>query len=80
METLDAREARDKLDSLLDETAASHKPVRIQGHRSNGVLVNEEDWNAMQETVYLLSIPGLRESIREGLDTPIDQCEKEPGW
>ena len=80
METLNAREAREKLDSLLDETAASHEPVRIQGPRSSGVLVNEQDWNAMQETLYLLSVPGMRDSIREGLDAPLGQCEKEPGW
>ena len=80
MVTLNTSEAREKLDTLLDETAASHEPVRITGPRSNGVLVNEEDWNAIQETLHLLSIPGMRESIREGLNTPVEDCEKEPGW
>jgi antitoxin YefM len=74
-----ASEAREKLYRLLDETAAAHEPVLITGPRSNAVLVGEEDWNAVQETL-LLSIPGMRESIREGLATPIDACEDEPGW
>jgi antitoxin YefM len=80
MNTMNASEAREKLYRLLDETAAAHEPVLITGPRSNGVLVGEEDWNAIQETLHLLSVPGMRESIREGLATPVDECEKEPGW
>jgi PHD/YefM family antitoxin component YafN of YafNO toxin-antitoxin module len=52
----------------------------ITSLRANAVLVPEEDWNAIQETLYLLSVPGMRESIRVGLETPIEECEKEPGW
>ena len=80
MTVVNTSEARDKLDRLLDEAAAAHEPVLITGPRSNGVLVGEEDWNAIQETLYLLSIPGVRESIAEGIITPVDLCEKEPGW
>lgn len=80
MNSMNASEARQKLYRLLDETADAHEPVLITGPRSNAVLVGEEDWNAIQETLYLLSIPGMRESIREGLATPVDECEKEPGW
>jgi antitoxin YefM len=80
MQTMNASEAREKLYRLLDETAAAHEPMLITGPRSNAVLVGEEDWNAIQETLHLLSIPGMRESIREGLTTPVDECEKEPGW
>lgn len=80
MQTLKASEAREKLYRLLDETAAAHEPVLITGPRSNAVLVGEEDWNAVQETLHLLSIPGIRESIREGMAAPIDACEDEPGW
>ena len=80
MITMNASEAREKLYRLLDETATAHEPVLIVGPRSNGVLVGEEDWNAIQESLHLLSIPGIRESIREGLVTPVDECEKEPGW
>ena len=80
MRRMNASEAREKLYRLLDETAAAHEPMLITGRRSNAVLVGEEDWNPIQETVHLLSVPGMRESIREGLARPVDECEKEPGW
>ena len=80
MNSLNASEAREKLYRLLDELSDAHDPVLITGPRSNAVLVAEEDWNAIQETLHLLSVPGMRESIREGLATPVDQCAKEPGW
>jgi antitoxin YefM len=80
MATFTASEARSKLYRLIDETAASHQPILITGKRANAVLVSEEDWRAIQETVYLLSIPGMRESIREGLDTPIEECAKALDW
>ena len=80
MNSMNASDARERLDKLLDETASGHEPVLIRGLRSNAVLVGEEDWNAIQETLHLLSVPGMRESIIDGLATPVDQCEKEPGW
>jgi prevent-host-death family protein len=63
MNTVNANEAREKLDRLLEETTAAHQPVLIRGPRANAVLVGEEDWNAIQETLYLLSVPGMRDSI-----------------
>jgi antitoxin YefM len=54
--------------------------VQITGKRGSAVLISERDWNALQETVYLLSIPGMRESIREGLEVPIDECSETPDW
>ncbi len=69
MNSVTASDAREKLDRLLDEAASAHEPVLITGPRTNGVLVSESDWNAIQETLYLLSVPGMRESIREGLET-----------
>jgi antitoxin YefM len=80
MTTLSASDARHRLYRLLDETAEAHEPVLITGPRSNAVLISEEDWRALEETLYLLSVPGMRESIREGLATPLEQCETEPGW
>ena len=80
MATLTASEARSKLYRLIDETAASHEPILITGKRVNAVLVSEEDWRAIQETVYLLSIPGMRESIKEGLIAPIEECAKDLDW
>jgi len=80
MPTLTASEARSKLYRLIDETATSHQPILITGKRANAVLVSEEDWRAIQETVYLLSIPGMRESIREGMNTPIEECVRDLDW
>jgi prevent-host-death family protein len=80
MTSMNASEAREKFYRLLDEASSDHEAVLITGPRSNAVLVGKEDGNSIQETLYLLSIPGMRESIAEGLATPIDRCEKEPGW
>jgi len=80
MTILNATEARSKLYSLIDETASSHKPIVITGKRSNAVLVSEEDWDAISETLFLLSIPGMRESIKEGLNEDLSQCSKELDW
>jgi len=78
--TMSATEARKHLYKLLDEVSQSHEPVQITGKRGNAVLVSEEDWRAVQETLYLVSIPGMRESILEGMATPSDELEDEPGW
>jgi prevent-host-death family protein len=75
-----ASDAREKLYRLLDETSIAHEPVLITGPRANAVLIGEEDWNAIQETLYLLSVPGLRESIQEGMKTPVEDCEIQPRW
>ena len=80
MAGITATEARSNLYRLIDETAESHQPIVIMGKRNKAVLVAEEDWAAIQETLYLLSIPDMRESIREGMATPIDQCDKELDW
>lgn len=80
MTSVTATDARSQLYRLLDEVAQSHEPVLITGKRTNAVLIAEEDWRAIQETMYLLNIPGLRESIVEGLQTPLDECAAEVGW
>jgi len=80
MRALTATEARANLYRLLDEAADSHEPIQITGKRNNAILIAEDDWNAVQETLYLLSIPGMRDSIREGFNTPIDETSEEPGW
>jgi len=80
MTTLTASSARAKLYKLLDEAAASHEPVQITGRRGNAVLISEDDWRAIQETLYLLSIPGMRESIRKGLKTPVKKCARKLNW
>ena len=80
MTTLTASKARAQLYRLLDKTAASHEPLQITGRRSSAVLLSEEDWRAIQETLYLVSIPGMRESIRRGLKTPIGKCSGKLRW
>jgi PHD/YefM family antitoxin component YafN of YafNO toxin-antitoxin module len=80
MTTINATEARSKLYSLIDETAESHKPIVIKGKRSNAVLLSEADWNAINETLYLVSIPGMRESIMEGMAADVDDCSQELDW
>lgn len=80
MTSLTASTARATLYHLLDQTAASHQPVQITGRRASAVLVSVEDWQAIQETLHLLSIPGMRESIRTGLKTPVGKCLKKLRW
>ena len=75
-----ASEARANLYRLVDEVAESHVPVVITGKRSDAVLVAAEDWDAVQETLYLVSIPGMRESILKGMKTPLAKTSEEPGW
>ena len=80
MLTLTATEARTKLYRLIDQTALSHEPVVITGKRGNAVLISEDDWRSIQETMYLLNIPGMRDSIRAGLATPIEECNEALDW
>lgn len=61
MTVLTASRARAMLYKLLDQTAQSHHPIQITGKRASAVLIAEEDWRAIQETLYLLSIPGMRD-------------------
>ena len=80
MTTLSASEARKRLYNLVDKVKETHVPVQIVGKRSSAVLISEEDWRAIEETLYLLSIPGMRESIQKGLKTPVEKCDEAPGW
>ncbi len=80
MKTISVSQARANLYKLLEEAGESHEPLVITGKRGNAVLVAEEDWRAIQETLYLLSIPGMRESIREGLETSVEECDEDLDW
>lgn len=73
-------EARANLYKLIDQVNKSHKPVHINGKNASAVLIAEEDWTAIQETLHLLSIPGMRKSIKKGLKTPLKKCDKELDW
>ena len=80
MTTLTTTEASRRLDEVLDNLAESHEVVQIAGQRHCGFLVSEDDWRAIQETLYLTGILGMKESIVEGLRTPVEQCSKELDW
>ena len=80
MPTINVTEARANLYALVQQTRREHEPVLITGKNGNAVLVGEDDWRSIQETLHLLSIPGMRESIREGLSEEIKLCSEEPGW
>jgi len=80
MSVFNVTSARKQLYKLVQDVQDSHEPVIIVGKSGAAVLVSEEDWRAMEETLFLLSIPGMRDSIREGLDEPLESCAPEPGW
>jgi antitoxin YefM len=78
--TMSVSEARSRLCGLLDEAASSHEPILITGKRANAVLISEEDWRAVQETLHLMSVPGMRESILGGLEIPAEECSSGLEW
>jgi prevent-host-death family protein len=80
MTSIPVTQARSRLYQLVDDAATSHVPVQITGKRSSAVLVSEDDWRSIQETLYLLSIPGMRESIRKGLREPLGKSTTELSW
>ena len=80
MTTLTASEARANLYRLMDQAAESHQPVTIVGKRHDAVLVSAEDWQAIQETLFLLAVPGMRESIKAGMAEPLAKSSKELKW
>ena len=78
--TFTATKARANLYKIIDDSRNSHRPVVITGRRSNAVLISEDDWNSIQETLYLTAIPGMRESIIKGMKTQVEDCEKDVQW
>ena len=80
MTTLTASEARASLYRLIDQTSESHQPILISGKRSSAVLVSAADWQAIQETLYLLAVPGMRESIKQGMAEPLAKSARELDW
>jgi len=80
MITLTASEARAGLYRLIDQAAESHIPIVISGKRANAVLISEEDWSAIQETLYLMAIPGMRESIKDAMTEPLAKSKSVLKW
>ncbi len=80
MHTLTASEARANLYRLIDDAATSHQPILISSKRSSAVLISTDDWSAIQETLYLLAVPGMRESIKQGMAEPLAKSAKGLKW
>ena len=80
MTFVSATEAGQQLDALIDQVETSHQPVQIAGSHSNAVLVSQDDWNAIQETLHLLQVPGMRESIQEGMATKLSDLSDQLDW
>ena len=80
MKSISVARAREEFGRLVDEVVRSDEPIMIAGARAKAVLVSDDQWRGLQETLYLLSIPGMRESILEGLNAPLEECADEPGW
>lgn len=80
MKTINVTQARNNIYHLLKEINESHEPIEISGKYSNGVLISKEDWESINETLYFYSIKGMHESIKEGINTPIEECIKKLDW
>lgn len=80
MTTLTATQARANFYRVIDDVAISHEPILITSKRNNAVLLSEQDWSAIQESLFLLSVPGMRESIKEGMNTDLSECTEELDW
>ncbi|MBX3006802.1 MAG: type II toxin-antitoxin system Phd/YefM family antitoxin [Melioribacteraceae bacterium] len=80
MRTVNSTSARNNIYSLIDKTNETSEPIIITGKRGNAVLVAEDDWRAIQETLYLLSIPNMRESIIDGMKEPLKKCSDKIVW
>ena len=80
MSSLPVNDAQNNLQELIDQVTQEGKPAIVLGERGNAILLAEKDWSAIQETLYLLSIPGMGESIKEGLATPIQEYDEELDW
>ena len=80
MKSIKATNARKQIYKLIEETVNTNTPIQISSKNGNVIMISEADWNSIQETLYLISIPGIRESIIEGLNTPIEDCVEELNW
>lgn len=73
-------QARTNIYKLMDETAETHQPIMITGKRNNVVMISEDDWNAIEETLFLNSIPGMASSIKEAMDAPNSEFSEDIEW
>ncbi len=80
MSSINITNARKDLYRIVESVNTTHEPVHITGKNSSAVLVGEDDWRSIEETLYLMSLPGMRESIVEGMKTPVDELDSDLDW
>jgi len=80
MSTINITNARKELYKIVESVNISHEPMHITGKNSSAVLIGEDDWKSIEETLYLMSLPGMRESIIEGMKTDIPDLEEDLDW
>ncbi len=80
MSSINITNARKDLYRIVESVNETHDPIHITGKNSSAVLVGEDDWKSIEETLYLLSIPGMRDSIIDGMKTPIEKLESDLDW
>lgn len=80
MEIYTTSQARENLFKLVDQTSTEHEPIYIVGKRHKAVLISEEDYSSMVETLYLTSVPGMKESLINASKMPLDQYSDSLDW
>ena len=80
MSSINITNARKDLYRIVESVNLSHEPLHITGKNSSAVLIGEDDWKSIEETLFLMSIPGMRESIIDGMNTPINELSEDLGW
>jgi prevent-host-death family protein len=80
MRIVQVSEARTKLTQLMDDVAAKHQPIMIAGKRNSAVMLALDDWTAIQETLFLSTDTKMRQSIRDGMNTPVNQLDSSLDW
>ncbi|MCK5051513.1 MAG: type II toxin-antitoxin system Phd/YefM family antitoxin [Candidatus Cloacimonetes bacterium] len=80
MKTYNIKFAKKRFEELIDETINHDKVVKITGNTANAILISESKWNSIKETLFLLSITGMKESIKNSMNTSLDECSGEVEW
>ena len=80
MHVITATEARANIFRLMDHIAESHEPIMVTGRRCNSVMISEEDWRGIQETIYICSIPGMAKSLIAASNEPIEKGSEKLPW
>lgn len=80
MKSISAAKLKNNFYDVLEELSLEDKPIKITGKKNNAILITEDHWNSLQETMCLLSIPGMKESILEAKNEPIENWSSKLPW